>query len=352
MRVQPELLKLIRENKTFLIVSHINPEGDSVGSSIALALGLKKTGKHPYILNRDIVPRILRFLPSANLFNQKIPSKDFDILFIIDCNAIKRTGFEARHLRAKKIVIIDHHIGGYRIQDTRCKMHKFSILNRESCIVHPEISWVDPTASAAGELIYKLLGALRIPLDKEIATNLYTAIFTDTGGFRYSNTTPETLRIASRLLEAGVDTWEITKEVYENFSLNRLRLLTLCLSTMRKQGKLAWAAITQDMYKKTSTTVQDTEDFVNYPRKIEGVEVAVLFREDGKNLYKISFRSKGRVNVADIASAFGGGGHANAAGCEIKGSLRYVKRKAFKAVRDAMVWTRRSIPMEKNGFSN
>lgn len=322
MRTPPELLRLIKENKKFLIVSHINPEGDAVGSSIALALGLKRIGKSVYILNKDTVPDILKFLPYSNLISLRIPSQEFDVMFIIDCFGMERTGLKG--LKAKTTVVIDHHIP-HQLNGSRFTVHGSRSLN-----------WIDPDASATGELIYRLLRTLRIPIDKEIATNLYTAILTDTGGFRYSNTSPESLNIASRLIKAGADPWKITQEVYESLSFNRLRLLGLCLSILKKEGKLAWVTVTQDMFKKTDTSRQDTENLADYPRRIKGVEVGILFRQEGKGLYKISLRSKGRVNVAEIAGVFGGGGHHNAAGCELKGSLKEVKRKVFRAIRKAL----------------
>ncbi|MBI5051068.1 MAG: bifunctional oligoribonuclease/PAP phosphatase NrnA [Nitrospirae bacterium] len=335
--VPSELLRLIRRNKKFLVLSHVNPEGDSAGSCIALALGLKKIGKTVYILNRDSVPEILRFLPFSNLFSRdhKIRTQQFDVLFLVDCNTIERTGF--KDIKTKNIIIIDHHILHQPNTAENINSSQFPVPSSQL------FSWIVPEAAAAGELVYKLLDALHVPLDKAIATNLYTAIFTDTGSFRYSNTTPETLNIASRLIEAGVDTWEITKEVYENISFNRLRLLTLCLATLEKQGRAAWITITQDMFKKTNTSVQDTENFVDYARKIKGVEAGILFRQEKKDLYKISFRSKGAVNVADIATAFGGGGHSNAAGCTVKGSLNDVKEKVLKAVRASIKKSKRKI---------
>lgn len=310
------LLKLIKTNKKFLIVSHISPEGDAIGSSIALALGLKKMDKSVYVLNRDPVPDILKFLPSAKIVTGKIPSGKFDVMFIVDCPNTERTGL--KNLRAKITVTIDHHL----------------LLSQ--VIPKQSLNLIDPKASATGELVYKLLHSLHVTIDKAIATNLYTAILTDTGGFRYSNTTPESLKIASRLVAAGADPWEITKEVYENFSFNRLRLVSLCLPTIEKKGKITSITVTRDMFKKTKTSIEDTESIVDFPRQIKGSEVALLFREDRKNLYKISFRSKGKVNVAKIAKTFGGGGHANAAGCKLTGSLREVKEKIFKAVESAI----------------
>ncbi len=321
MKISPKLLNVINENKNFLIISHINPEGDAIGSCIALALGLKKIGKSVYILNRDPVPDILKFLPHLNMVSHEIPSREFDVLFVVDCATFERTGL--KNLRAKTSVIIDHHV-------------PLSAVTGSKPYIHPGLSLIDPKASATGELIYKLLRSLEIPIDRDMAVNLYAAIYTDTGGFRYSNTNPETLKIASHLIEAGANPWEVTKEVYENFPLKRLKLLALSLATLEKKDNIAWITVTRDMFKKTKSSVEDTDNFVDTPRAIKGVEVAALFREDGKNLYKISLRSKGTVDVEKIARTFGGGGHANAAGCRLNGSLSQIKEKISRAVKEAM----------------
>ena len=312
MRIPADLLKLIRENKKFLITGHVNPEGDSIGSCLALALGLKKMKKNVCVLSKDPVPDILKFLPCSDLIKNRIPAGNFDVLFLIDCNTMERTGFE--NLRAKTTAVIDHHLA--RKEHLR------------------DIGWIVPEAAAAGELVYKLLKALNIPIDKKISTNLFTAVFTDTGGFRYSNTTPESMKISCELIKAGANPWDVTKEVYENISFNRLRLLTMSLSTLEKRDDIGWMTATRRMLENTNTSAQDTESFVDYPRKIKGIEAAVFFRENNKNLYKISLRSKGKVNVANIAKTFGGGGHASAAGCEINGSLSDVKQKILKAIKN------------------
>jgi bifunctional oligoribonuclease and PAP phosphatase NrnA len=316
MKISSKLLSIIRQNKSFLIVCHINPEGDAIGSILALALGLKKIGKKDIsILSKDGVPETLKFLPSSETIKQTPPKKVFDVLFIVDCNTLERTGF--KELKAKQTVILDHHI----LPDDADK----SELYRTGII--------DPKAAAAGMLIYKLLTALKIPIDKNIAVNLYTAILVDTGGFHYSNVSPESLNIASHLVEAGARPWDITKELYESVPYKRMELLGLSLSTFGKNVATAWMSTTADMFKKTGTTAEDTEDFVEYPRKIKGIEAAVFFREDKSDFIKISLRSKGRVNVERIAKSFGGGGHAAASGCRIKGTLREVQDKIFKAIR-------------------
>ncbi|MBI4709656.1 MAG: bifunctional oligoribonuclease/PAP phosphatase NrnA [Nitrospirae bacterium] len=334
MKALSEITRLIKKNKTFLIVSHLNPDGDSAGSCIALALGLKKIGKTAFILNKDHLPKTLKFLPFSNLFN-RLPKgrlREFDVLFLLDCNSADRTGIKIP--KAKNIVVIDHHIQHKKMQDAGCRMQdKRCDRNTEP---KPDIEWIETNASATGELVYKLLEALHIPLDKGTASNLYTAIFTDTGGFRYSNTTPESLLIASNLIVAGADPWQAAREIYEKMSFNRMKLLTLCLRTLKKQDGVAWVAVTHDMFEKTGTSVQDTEYFANYPRKIEGVEVSVFFRQNREEQFKVSMRSNGKVNVADICALFGGGGHSNAAGCTVHGTLKEVQKKLLKAVKEAI----------------
>ncbi|MBI5674942.1 MAG: bifunctional oligoribonuclease/PAP phosphatase NrnA [Nitrospirae bacterium] len=319
MKISSKLLSIIRQNKSFLIVCHINPEGDAIGSILALAYGLKILGKKDVcVLSRDGVPETLKFLPSSKTIKQTPPKKVFDVLCIVDCNTLERTGF--KDLKARNTIIIDHHI----LPDDADKSELYRKLSA---------SVIDPEAAAAGMLIYRLLTSLKIPIDKNIATNLYTALLVDTGGFHYSNVSPESLAIASHLVEAGARPWDITKELYESVPLKRMELLGLSLSTLDSKDRIAWIITTMDMLKKTGTTAEDTEDFVEFPRKIKEIEAAVFLREDNIDLFKISLRSKGRVNVEKVAKSFGGGGHAAAAGCRIKGTLQEVQNKVFKAIR-------------------
>lgn len=322
MKISTKLLNVIRQNKSFLIVGHINPEGDAIGSISALALGLRQMGKKDIcVLSKDGVPEILKFLPSSGLIKKKAPKKEFDVLCIVDCNTLERTGF--KELKAKHTVIIDHHIP----PDDADKSELYRNL---------AASVIDPGAAAAGILIYKLLSALKISIDKDMAANLYTALLVDTGGFRYSNTSPEALKIACHLIQAGAKPWNLAKELYESIPFKSMKLLGLSLATLDKKDGIAWINTTEDMFRKTGTTAEDSEDFVDFPRKVRDTEVAVFFREDDNNVFKLSLRSKGKVNVEKIAKSFGGGGHFAAAGCKIKGNLHEVQKKVFAAVRKAM----------------
>jgi phosphoesterase RecJ-like protein len=320
-RISSKLLRLIKENQRFLIVTHLNPEGDAIGSSLGLAMGLKKMGKAVYLLDRDPVPETLRFLPASELFRRKPPDDTPDVLILIDCNTIERTGFTS--LKAGDTIIIDHH-GPEQEVSRAVRSGKISG------------ALISTTASATGELVYRLLLTLGVPIDKDIATNLYASIMVDTGGFKYSNTTSRSLRIASKLVEAGAEPWRIAREVYENIPYRAMRLLSLSFSTLQKKDGVAYITVTRDMFKRTGTTAQDTENFVEYARWISGVEVALLFREEDGGIIKVSLRSKGRIDVSEIARAFGGGGHAPAAGCRIKGTLESVRKRVLRLVSDAI----------------
>jgi len=322
MKISSKLLNIVKQNKSFIIAGHINPEGDAIGSALALALGLKKIGKKDIcVLSRDGVPETLQFLPSAKLIKKRPPDKKYDVLFIVDCNTPERTGF--RELKAGNTVIIDHHI-------PPADAGKSEFYRTLSAAV------IDPGAAATGMLVYKFLSALKVPIDKDIATNLYTAILVDTGGFRYSNTSPESLMMACHLVGAGARPWDITKEIFESIPYKSMKLLGLSMATLDKKDNIAWITATREMFEKTGTTAEDSEDFVDFPRKVKGAEAAVFFREDEKGVFKLSLRSKGKVDVQKIAEGFGGGGHFAAAGCRIKGTLREVQRKVLTAVRKAI----------------
>ncbi|UCH81769.1 MAG: bifunctional oligoribonuclease/PAP phosphatase NrnA [Nitrospiraceae bacterium] len=321
-KISSDLLNLIRKNDSFLIVGHVNPEGDSIGSSLAFALGLKKFGKkYVHVVSKDPVPENLNFLPSSRMIQHKIPKKKYDVAILIDCNHIERTGF--KELNAGRTAVIDHHV----LPENAGSSDFYTSLSA---------SFIDPDAAAAGLLVYKVLSALKITFDRNMATNLYTALLVDTGGFRYSNATPEALKVASEMVESGAAPWDISKELYENNPYGAMKLQGLSLSTLEKKDGIAWITVTRAMFRKTGTGAEDCEEFVDLPRKIKDIEVAIFFRQDGNRSYKVSFRSKGKANVQKIARIFGGGGHVAAAGCMVKGNLKEVQTKVFRAVRKAL----------------
>ncbi len=309
----------VRAGRSFLISTHQNPEGDAIGSVLALSLALKGMGKEVQVLNQDPTPEILAFLPGAGEIIHQAPlSGWFDIAFALDCGDRERLGEEFNKVKGVgKIINIDHHVSNNHFG---------------------EINLVDPRASSASEIIYDLLRAIPVDLTPAIATNIYTGILTDTGSFHYSNTTPKTFAVARACLLAGVDSWGVAEKVYETQPLARLRLLPRVLETLELSagGRISSILVTQQMLQEAGATVALTEDLVNFPRSVKGAEVAFLLREVTPQKWRVSLRSRGAVDVGRIAGLFQGGGHPNASGCTVEGTLSEVKGKIIEVVEAAL----------------
>ncbi|MBI5418151.1 bifunctional oligoribonuclease/PAP phosphatase NrnA [Candidatus Poribacteria bacterium] len=314
-----EIAKFIKENDNFLISAHINPDGDSTGSQLGLFGILKKLNKKVKIIDADPIPRIYRFLPfSAEKVTEYNGEVKFDAAIILDCGDIKRVGKLPVNLESIKTIInIDHHI---------------------SNDFFGNLKYVDPNASSSGELIFRLMNELNIIPDNEISSCLYSAIMTDTGGFRFENTTNGAFDAVARLITYGVKPEKICKKIYENYELNSMHLLGLALNNLSiiANGKIGCMFVTREMMKATSTTAEHTEGFVNYTRMIEGVEVGIFFRETENGTVKIGMRSKEIIDTNKIANFFGGGGHARASGCDIEGSLETVMKKVIAKVEEEL----------------
>lgn len=297
------LLTLFKQYQTFAISTHVNPDGDAIGSELALFLFLKKLGKTVKIFNTDLVPKKYRFLPYWNEIKNAKASTDFcpEVLVILDASSRERIGdFLSKTLIPTHAVInIDHHITAEAFGD-------YNI--------------IIPTASSTAEIIYKFIKSTQIPIDEVSALCLYTGVIFDTGCFRYSNATPETHRIAADLIEIGdFAPDEVYRHVYEHLSLGKIHLLGQTLRTLElaSDGKIAWVLVTQSMLKETKTTLDDVEGFVKQIQAIKNVEVAICVCELPNGKTKVSLRSEGRVNVAALAAEFNGGGHERASGCRI-----------------------------------
>ncbi|NQU95545.1 MAG: bifunctional oligoribonuclease/PAP phosphatase NrnA [Candidatus Omnitrophica bacterium] len=317
-----KITKVLKKYDKFLITSHINPEGDSLGSQLAMAELLKCLGKKFVIFDNDKVPERYRFLPGINLIRNDIKDENekFDAAIVLDCPNLKRVGRVREAVKKTETVInIDHHVSN----------EKFGDLN-----------WVEEGASSAGEMVYKLYKSLNCKITKTVALYLYIAILTDTGSFNYSNTSGATHEIISELLGYGIEPYDVSQSIYENKTLGEVKLLAKALSDLKvlASGKVACLVVRKDLFRKTKTKPTACENFVNFARSVKGVNVAVFFREDinKKNVFHVSFRSTGRVDVNRIASFFGGGGHKNAAGCNVRGSLNEVKKKVLEKVKDAL----------------
>ncbi len=314
-----KIAEIIRKEKRFLIVSHENPEGDAIGSILALGLALRERGKVVTVLNQDPTPEILSFLPGAKEIRHKVSGKEpFDVTLALDCGDRRRLGKEFNKLeKIGRLINIDHHVSNTAFGD---------------------LNLIDPRASAACEMIYGLLREIPVKLSPDIAENIYTGILTDTGSFHYSNTTAKTLAVARACLLAGVNPWKVAEKVYETQPLARLRLLRLVLDTLKTEedGRVSSVVVTRKMLARAGATPDLTEDFINFPRSVKGTEVALLFREVTPAKYRVSFRSRGKVDVSRISQVFQGGGHPNAAGCTVDGSLKEVKAKVLAQVRAAL----------------
>lgn len=309
----------IRRGRSFLVTTHANPDGDALGSSLALAAGLRRLGKKVKVYNQDAVPVFLRFLPGAERVSQELlTSERFDAAFIVDCAEKDRVGEAfAKHPALGKVIVLDHHIQSRRAGDWNL---------------------IEPKAASSGVVVLRLLKKLRVPMTREIATNVYCTLVTDTGNFRYSNTDAEVLALGSELLKQGVSPWQVSKNLYESFPIAHLKLLGKVLPTLDRtpDGQIASIFITQEMFREAGATPDLAEGFINYPRSIAGVEVAVQFRETDDGKIKVSFRSKDLVDVAALAARFGGGGHQRAAGCTLQGNLSEAKEKILAAVSEAL----------------
>ena len=316
-----EAIEAIKKGRRFLITAHVNLEGDALGSQLAMKELLTGMGKEAFILDSDPVPEHYRFLPKAAEVSDKFDKVGvFDTAVVLDCPTLNRTGKvrDVIKARAVPVINIDHHVSNEKFGD---------------------VNWVEPNASSAGEMVFRLFKETAVKMTKEVALSLYIAILTDTGSFNYDNTSSVTHEIAGELLGYGLDPALVSENVYERRSVEDINLLGLVLATIRvnKNGTVAYLEVTKDMLDKTGADLAKSEGLINFARSIDGVKVAVLFKEDqkDKNKINISFRSKGNGDVIDvnrIASIFGGGGHTKASGCVVTGKLEEVKKKVLDKI--------------------
>lgn len=307
------IIEYMKKSKSAFLVSHIHPDGDAIGSLIALGLALEAMGKTVTMFNVSPIPAVYRFLPAADRIVSEDGDSEYDIAFILDCGELKRIGKAVSTVsRIPVIINIDHHITNTRFGNYRM---------------------VDTSACATAEIVYRLVKKMGIVVDRAIATSLYTGILTDTGSFRFSNTNKAAFAICEEMVSRGVDPYDIARRVYGSYSMGRIKLLYLALDSIEisRNGKLSMMTITQSMLDKTNTHPEDVDGLINYARGIEDIKVAALIQEhfNGKssNRYNVSLRSDGTVDVAAIAASFGGGGHTSAAGFNIEAPLSEIKFK-------------------------
>jgi len=306
-----EIGRALREHHKFAVLSHVRPDGDALGSTLALALSLKELGKDVRAWNEEGMLEKYNFLARAELLTEPpITPEDFDVAIALDTAVQNRLGTTTAAVGSAKLWInMDHHPSNPRYGD---------------------LVYIDPTAPATAQILFELLTNQKFPITPAIAENLYVAISTDTGSFQYPNTTVRTFEIAAELVRGGVNVGRISQLTYENFPRRRIELLRDLLATMRFgcDGKLAYFSLSQASALALRIIPEDNEGLIDHLRAIHGVVVAIFFEEltDGK--VRVSMRSKNEaVDVCAICTQFGGGGHVLAAGARVRGTLPEVEKR-------------------------
>jgi phosphoesterase RecJ-like protein len=316
---RPEIARIVeavRARQRFVLSSHSRPDGDSIGSQLAMAYALREMGKQAIAVNADPAPPPLMAFPGVpEIRIAPQVDGDFDAAIVMECGDLKRTGVSG--LERFFVINIDHHPGntGYG-----------------------QINWFDPSAAACAELVYDLVGALGVPLTKEIATHVYLAILTDTGSFHYSGISPRTFQICRECLEAGVDPVLVARSVYDSNNMGRLKLFGAVLGAMQidQTGRIAIVYVDHEMARIAGGTYEDTEGLVNLPLTVKEIEAVIFFKQEKGDEYRISLRSKGDIDIGSIAKEYGGGGHKNAAGLTVSGPIEELQRTLVAKIERAI----------------
>jgi len=292
------VLEEIRSRRRFVVSSHARPDGDGIGSALACGQILRIMGKDAVVVMHDGVPRIYQNLPFADLVVQADAVPPSDAVILLECDSTRRTLLEG--LEQCFLINIDHHVSGRNFA---------------------HVNWIDSSVMATAELVYRLARVACVPVDRDIATCLYTALMTDTGSFMFEGTNEHTFTVARELVLAGADPAHCARQIYFGHSTAKMRLLGAALSNLHREGPLAWISVTQEQMQRFEAREEDCEGIVNYALSISDVQVAIFFRELPDKRFRVSLRSKGEVNVSRVAEHFGGGGHKCASGCSINGPL-------------------------------
>ena len=316
MNMLSQVVQLIEQKQRFMITSHVRPDGDGLGSGLALYWMLKALNKHAEVVLHDRVPPAYHVLPGSELVMvQDDVTEAYDAAFIIECSDVERPGLPS--LKDTFVVNIDHH---------------------STTVPFGDINWIDSTAAAVGEMIYNLCKALGVEVTKEIAECIYTALLTDTGSFHFSNTTERTLKIASELVRRDVEPARISQALFYSNSFSKVKLLGMVLANIERDesGRIAWITMDRATMYEADACEEDADGIVNHALSIGEVEAVAFFKELSPGKYRISLRSKNKNNVAKVAEQFGGGGHRNAAGCRVDGEFFEVKRRVIEALQTAL----------------
>ena len=310
------IVDAIRSRQRFVLSSHSRPDGDSIGSQLAMAYALHALGKDVSIVNKDRAPGPMQQFPGVDgIVIADEVAGEFEAAIIMECSDLARTGVKG--LDRSFVINIDHHPGNTGFGD---------------------INWFDSSASACGEMVFDLVRALGVPMSGEIATHVYLAILTDTGSFHYSGITPRTFEICKETLEAGVDPVQVARTVYDSNHMGRLKLFGSVLSAMQidRTGHIAIVYVDHAMAHAAGGTYEDTEGLVNLPLTVKEIEAVVFFKQEKGDEYRVSLRSKGEIDIGAVAKTFGGGGHKNAAGCTVRGPIADLRRELVEKVERAI----------------
>ncbi len=311
--IYPKIISKIKESNKIAIMSHIMPDGDNVGSTLALYNALKKSGKDVHLILDDEIPKIYRFLKNSDKVERPGQYESFDAVIALDCGDANRLGKSRLYLENNFVINIDHHISN----------DEFGNLNM-----------IDSNAAATAEIIYQIIKILGIEMDREISECLYTGIVTDTGQFQYSNTTSVTHQIAGDLINNGVNASLMFERIYQNSSKEKVMLMKTALETLEfyHNDSISCISLTLEQMRKVNALEADSDGIINLARDIECVEVAIFLKELEPGKIKVGLRSKKLVDVASVSLQFGGGGHVRAAGCTLHGTIEDVKARVLDAV--------------------
>lgn len=316
-----EIICCLNNASDILVTSHTAPDGDAVGSLLAMGLALAAMGKRVVLYNESPIPAVYRFLPGSERIVQEVDPSRFDTAVVLDCSDLARVGKIRDAVKRMSLVVnIDHHI-------TNAEFGTCQLVETNAC--------------ATTEIVYRLITAMKVPIDQDIATCIYTGILTDTGSFRFSNTNQAAFDISHRMISIGVNPFHVAQHVYGTYSLGRIKLLNLALDSIEisPNRRISLMSVTQNMLRETGTQMEDADGLINYAKRIQDVRVAVMIQEmpqengvsrNHSRQYHVSLRSDGTIDVAAIATRFGGGGHANAAGFSVVSTLSELKANLMR----------------------
>jgi|SRR5579864_30067 len=307
-----QVLEQIEQRQDFLLTSHARPDGDAIGSLLALSGILQAMGKTAEVIMSDPVPVIYKPLPYADrIVHTSHVNGNHEAAILLECDSVQRSRIQG--LERCFLISIDHHVTG----------KPFAAVN-----------WIDPGACACAEMVYRLGKAAGVKITPDIATCLYTAVLTDTGSFSYAPTSAHTFDLARQLVEDGANPVRIAQSIYFSSPASKMRLLGAALSRLQLEGHTAWMSVTREDMDRCQALEEDCEGLVNYALGIAGIEVAMFFRELPDHRVRVSMRSKGAVNVSDVAAEFGGGGHQCASGFAVHGPLPQAVERILRVIRD------------------